>query len=236
MAKIQDIDIPYLEFAEAAAPSTPASGIVRTYAKADGLMYQKDDAGTETQMGPGAGGIPATIFDAKGDIIAATAADTAARLAVGATNGFSLQVASGETTGLKWAYPVLSYLTNQLAADVAMTNANTYYDGPAVTLSVGTWFLTGTVTVDGNVGPAEATGKLWDGTTVGASAEALVYGGAAGREVSLIALSWVVVVAAGTPTWKISVAGNGTGAAIKAAAPENAAGNTASTLIAIRIA
>lgn len=50
MAKIQDIDIPYLEFAEAAAPGTPASGIVRIYAKSDGSLYQKDDAGTETGL------------------------------------------------------------------------------------------------------------------------------------------------------------------------------------------
>lgn len=56
MAKIQDVDIPYLEFAEAAAPGTPASGIVRTYSKADGLMYSKDDAGTETLMSGGGGG------------------------------------------------------------------------------------------------------------------------------------------------------------------------------------
>ncbi len=41
------------------------------------------------------------IVDAKGDIIAATAADTPARLAVGA-NDYFLQAASGESTGLKW--------------------------------------------------------------------------------------------------------------------------------------
>lgn len=52
----------------------------------------------------GGGGIPATIFDAKGDLIAASAADTAARLAVGA-NGKALIAASGETTGLLWNYP-----------------------------------------------------------------------------------------------------------------------------------
>lgn len=62
MAKIQDIDIPYLEFAEAAAPGTPASGIVRIYAKSDGSLYQKDDAGTETGLaGSGGGGSDLTI-------------------------------------------------------------------------------------------------------------------------------------------------------------------------------
>lgn len=46
-------------------------------------------------------GIPATIFDAKGDIIAASAADTAARLAVG-TNGQVLKANSATATGLEW--------------------------------------------------------------------------------------------------------------------------------------
>ena len=49
-----------------------------------------------------ASGIPATIIDAKGDLIAGTAADTAARLAVG-TNGQVLTADSTAATGLAWA-------------------------------------------------------------------------------------------------------------------------------------
>lgn len=45
-----------------------------------------------------------TIVDAKGDIIAATAADTVARLAVGSNNTV-LTADSSTATGLKWASP-----------------------------------------------------------------------------------------------------------------------------------
>jgi hypothetical protein len=49
-----------------------------------------------------ANAIQNAIVDAKGDLIAATAADTPARLAVG-TNGQYLQADSTAATGLKWA-------------------------------------------------------------------------------------------------------------------------------------
>jgi hypothetical protein len=44
-------------------------------------------------------------WDAKGDLVAGTGANAAARLAVG-TNGKVLTAASGETTGLEWATPI----------------------------------------------------------------------------------------------------------------------------------
>jgi hypothetical protein len=55
VAKLQDIVTPQLQFTEGvAAPDTPDSGVVRIYAKDDGLLYSKDDAGTERLLSSGA--------------------------------------------------------------------------------------------------------------------------------------------------------------------------------------
>jgi len=62
MAKIDAIDVPKLTFPEAAAPSTPAASKVVIYAKSDGLMYSKDDAGVETVMSGGGGGGGSTVW------------------------------------------------------------------------------------------------------------------------------------------------------------------------------
>lgn len=40
----------FIDFDEAAAPATPAAGKIRQYAKTDGKLYQKDDAGVETDL------------------------------------------------------------------------------------------------------------------------------------------------------------------------------------------
>lgn len=46
----------FVELPEISAPSTPASGFLRLYAKSDGKAYQKDDAGTETDLSASGGG------------------------------------------------------------------------------------------------------------------------------------------------------------------------------------
>ena len=87
-------------------------------------------------------GIPATILDAKGDIIAATAADTASRLAVGANNTV-LTADSTAPTGLKWATP---------AAGVTFSGAQATANGTSYsyTSSVETLLTFATETFDTN--------------------------------------------------------------------------------------
>jgi hypothetical protein len=65
------------------------------------------------------------VVDAKGDLIVGTAADTAARLAVGGTNGHLLTVASGEATGLKYALDPVFDLVTTKGDIVAATAADT---------------------------------------------------------------------------------------------------------------
>jgi hypothetical protein len=66
--------------------------------------------------------ISPTTVDAKGDIIAATAADTVARLAVGA-NDTVLTADSSTATGLKWATPTAGGMT--LLSTTTLTGAST---------------------------------------------------------------------------------------------------------------
>jgi hypothetical protein len=99
-------------------------------------------SGTVTLALDSAAVIAPTIVDAKGDIIAATAADTVARLAVG-TNGQVLTAASGQATGLEWT--TISAIPANATATVATTETTTATSytnlttaGPAVTLTTGT--------------------------------------------------------------------------------------------------
>lgn len=80
----------------------------------------------------GASGIPATIVNAKGDLIAATADDTVARLGVG-TDGQVLTASSGASTGLAWAAasstPSDGSVTDAKVASGAAISADKLADG-----------------------------------------------------------------------------------------------------------
>jgi hypothetical protein len=99
----------------AASGSITSSGLTQATARILGRTTASTGAVEEITVGSGlslsagelsstvSAGIPATIVDAKGDLIVASAADTVARLPVGGTNGHVLTVDSAESLGVKWA-------------------------------------------------------------------------------------------------------------------------------------
>lgn len=126
--------------------SRPAAGSPgRVYFSTEPASYRDNGSSWDDVSDPGTGsGIPDTIVDAKGDLIAATAADTVTRLAVGGTNDHALIVASGETTGLKYGQPLGSligiteyiltgtdYQASTTMADVDATNVKVTFTVPA---------------------------------------------------------------------------------------------------------
>ena len=67
---------------------------------------------------------------------------------------------------------IAAAITNSLGADVLLNNTANYFDGPSVAQGTsGTWWASGTVTLNDTAGNANFLCKLWDGTTVIASAE-----------------------------------------------------------------
>jgi hypothetical protein len=79
--------------------------------------------------------IKPSVVDAKGDLLAGTAADTLARLAVG-TNGHLLSAASGETTGLKWVLPKVVQIVFAGTTLGQFTSSTTYTDVSGVTATI----------------------------------------------------------------------------------------------------
>lgn len=94
-------------------------------------------------------------------------------------------------------------LTNSLGSNVALTAGATYFDGPKVTpVSGATYLVSGTVTVGASFAGSRLNAKLWDNTTVAASAQ--TYATTTGVGITTIALS-AVITTASTADLRISV-------------------------------
>lgn len=125
----------------------------------------------------------------------------------------------------------LAPLEGNVSGDVAMDTAGTFYGGPSVTLTPGTWFLVGTVTFLSGATNGRMIAKLWDGTTVESSAETIPR---AAAEYATITLSGIVTVTTST-AWKIDVTSTVNTQTLKAATGDSGSGNHASHLRAFRI-
>lgn len=165
-----------IPFQEASAPSTPASTKVVIYAKSDGLMYSKDDAGAETLMSSGAaaGGVATDpIWDAAGDLAVGTGANTAAKLSIGATNGMSLMRVSGAAAwslppGTELAYveftsPVSVTATTEATANSIVSAGAVSFDGSTrVCIEAFVPYID-----PQNTANATTTAYLYDGSSIG---------------------------------------------------------------------
>jgi len=100
------------------------------------------------RLGAGDTAIQPTIFDAKADLLTATAADTPARLAVG-TNGQYLKADSTASTGLSWA-------TLPSSGKVLQVVSTTYSTSTSVSSDT-TWTDSGLTL---NITPSSASSKV----------------------------------------------------------------------------
>jgi hypothetical protein len=123
------------------------------------------------------GVVQADIVDAKGDIIAATAADTVGRLAVG-TDTYVLTADSGESTGLIWAAPTTGDVTGVAAGtNIDVTSASGPVPSVALAIDAAVDFGSDGSGVDVSFHSATAGDlMLWD-----ASDEKLVITGTNGQ-------------------------------------------------------
>ena len=121
-----------------------------------------------------------------------------------------LQNASLLTSGtLPAARLSLSPISNALGANVALNNTATFFDGPSINQgSTWTWFVSGTVTLTDTAGAARMDVKLWDGTTVIASASNTV---PAANEVIAISLSGYIASPAGNLRMSVRDASSASG-------------------------
>ena len=128
------------------------------------------------------------------------------------------------------ANPILTSLTNFTTADIALTSSSTtvFFTGPVVTQgSSGVWFASGTVTFTNPSAVAGVFAKLWDGTTVMASAASHVK---AAASADAIAVSGVIT--SPTSNIKISVS---SGSSLTVLATNFSGGGQDCTITAVRI-
>ena len=121
-----------------------------------------------------------------------------------------------------------------LATDVAMAAANTWYDGPTVSLAAGTWLVMASATLGRTATTAGHYNiRISTGTTHYASVQQ--YHASVANNWAALSCNAIVTLAS-TTTIKLQAAGSITSDVLKAATANNSSGNNATGLVAVRIA
>lgn len=191
------------------------------------LVYQTSDTGstwtTWASLAGTAAGTVSTVEEVDG-----SPTDSAVTKIV-FPNG-TLGITSHVATYTPTAAPTASeaFMTSNLT----LTSANTFYDGPSLSLAAGTYVLWGS-----GLGKFSTAGfieaKLWDGTNVYHTTEA--YNATSGADIA-IGVTAGNVVLGGTVTVKISYASSVTGNSVLATAQNNGDANKATKIVALKIA
>lgn len=221
MANIETLLADTRYWAEVAAPSTPAAGSVVTYAKSDGLMYSKDDAGVETLMSSGSSGSVATdaIWDAAGDLAVGSGANTAAKLTMGAAGGAVSRVNGAVAWNSGTAFPTAATGDRYWRTDLG---GEYYYDGTRwlstakythpIGTSAGSLPLSASNTIHRTSHPHAGLSAIWvekvvspfiviAGTALSASHK---WVGVAGDNISSTSLGTITIDSGASDTWRLS--------------------------------
>lgn len=144
-------------------------------------------------------------------------------------NGYAGLDSSGK---IPMALISLTNANNKLSADVALTLADTFYDGPSISLAAGTWIVICQLTFGRSVAAVcEFTGRISDGTTHHASGQVTAPSAAHYETLTLV----TVITLGSTTTIKGQAACNTIDGSIIKAANSNASGNNSSQISAVRI-
>lgn len=146
--------------------------------------------------------------------------------------GLAAVATSGAYSALS-GYPSISYVSNFAAADIALTNATTYYNCASVSLTAGTWLLMGTSTLGRTTTTAGHYNlRISDGINHYASTQH--YHASVTNNFASLSCNAIVTVASTTILY-LQAAGSIAGDVAKAITPNNASGANATGLIGIRL-
>jgi hypothetical protein len=148
--------------------NTPSSILDLIGSAAGDILYRTSGSGWSV-LAPGTNG---QVLTQGASTPSWSNAGTLTNVTIAAGTGISVTgTCNISTSGTCTIAENLSRITNSLSSNVSLNNTSNYFDGPSVAQGTsGTWFASGSVLLTDTAGAAAFFCKLWDGTTIIASA------------------------------------------------------------------